>query len=350
MLASNLFKLNSRLPVLKKCLHTPVLTKQVLHYLNPREDETYLDMTFGAGGHSRAILEAVPNCKLICFDRDPLAHEIALNFSDEYPGRVRAFLGRFTELPSILKSAEVPLGSIDGVLYDLGCSSMQFDVDERGFSISKNGPLDMRMDGNRCPDHPTAADVIKYADEEDLQRIFKVYGEEKHAKKIARALVECRYTFRPIKTTSDLSALVAETLMTDYRMDSLQRPTHVATKVFQALRIFVNNELNEINNSIHQVRKYLKVGGRLLVISFHSLEDRIVKNHFSGNDLDNNEARSAALKLRDYSTTVDGSDKWKLYNGEWAKLFKNTVTPSDSEIRENPRSRSAKLRAAVKIS
>ncbi|KAF6209967.1 hypothetical protein GE061_015722 [Apolygus lucorum] len=331
-------------------MHTPVLTKEVLHYLNPRNGETYLDMTFGAGGHSRAILEAAPNCKLICFDRDPLAYEIALNLSDEFPGRVRAFLGRFTELPSNLKSAEVPLGSIDGVLYDLGCSSMQFDVDERGFSISKNGPLDMRMDGNRCPDHPTAADVLKYADEEDLQRIFKVYGEEKHSKKIARALVECRYTFRSIKTTADLSALVAEALQTEYRMDSLQRPTHVATKVFQALRIFVNNELNEINNSIHQVRKYLKVGGRLLVISFHSLEDRIVKNHFSGNDLDNNEALSASLKLRDYSSVVDGFDKWKLYDGEWAKLFKNTVTPSESEIRENPRSRSAKLRAAVKIS
>ncbi|BES96498.1 MraW methylase family [Nesidiocoris tenuis] len=306
-------------------------------------------MTFGAGGHSRAILEAAPNCRLICLDRDPLAYKLAQDLSKEFPDRVQPFLGRFTELPELLKTIKVRFGEIDGFLYDLGCSSMQFDVDERGFSISKDGPLDMRMDGARFPDAPTAADVIKYADEEDLFKIFRAYGEEKHSKKIARAIVEARYSFKSINTTKDLSALVAEVLMAEYRMDSLQRPAHVATKIFQALRIFVNNELNEINNSIHQAYKYLRVGGRLLVISFHSLEDRIVKNHFSGNSLDNTERQNSSLKFCDYSKTFADSENWKIYDGDWAKLVKNPLTPSDEEIKENPRSRSAKLRAGVKL-
>ncbi|XP_014249872.1 probable methyltransferase-like protein 15 homolog isoform X2 [Cimex lectularius] len=218
------------------------------------------------------------------------------------------------------------------------------DSDVRGFSISRDAKLDMRMDGERFPDNPTAAEVIKYADEEDLVKIFKIYGEEKLAKKIARGIIEARYMFTPVSTTFELASLVANICDNKYKKDKLQRPTHVSTKIFQALRIFVNNELNEINYGLAVAHKFLKIGGRLVTISFHSLEDKIVKQHMIGPETSNN-----LLRHKSHISVSSEEEMSKITNNKWVMLNKHVVTPTETEVQTNPRSRSAKLRAAVKI-
>ncbi|EFN87738.1 Putative S-adenosyl-L-methionine-dependent methyltransferase CG14683 [Harpegnathos saltator] len=324
------------------------MAQEVLSYIEPSPGKTYIDMTFGAGGHATKLLEHSPDIKIFALDRDSVAHEYAQKLSQKYPGQVIPLLGKFSELPQLLKQHNIGRNSIDGFLFDFGCSSMQFDIGIRGFSLSKDGPLDMRMDGFRCSGQPTAADVLERATEEDLARIIKFYGQEKRAKKIARAIIEARYMFRKLETTRELAELIESTLSDEIRKDNLGRFSHNATKTFQALRIFVNNELNEINYAMLLARIYLKVTGRLITISFHSLEDTIVKRHISGNITDN-VANTISLKYANPGKIFDANELEMLTQTPWKMMHKHVLLPTAEEIETNPRARSAKFRAILKV-
>lgn len=328
--------------------HIPIMAREVIHSLKPEPGKIYIDMTFGAGGHSKKILETVPDTKIIALDRDPDANIYMDELNKMSPNRVIPLCGRFSELPSLLESINVATGSIDGILFDFGCSSMQFDQAERGFSISANGPLDMRMDKNRYPDEPTAADVLATIEETDLAKIIKVYGGEKMAKKIARTIIDVRYALKPIRTTNELASIVASCFDENFHLDSLNRPMHSATKTFQALRIFVNNELNEINYGLHCAYEYLKVGGRLVTITFHSLEDTIVKRHIQGQVIQGL-ANILPLKYVNQMAVCEKNTIEEYMQSCWKPLHKHVIIPSPKEVDLNPRSRSAKLRAAIKI-
>nr|KAF7425683.1 hypothetical protein H0235_008121 [Vespula pensylvanica] len=328
--------------------HIPAMTKEVLQYLQPSPGKIYVDMTFGAGGHTTEILKSAPNVKIFTLDRDPVAYNIAQDLSKNYPGQVIPLLGRFSDLSSLLTEHKVEKNSIDGFLFDFGCSSMQFDNAERGFSLSKNGPLDMRMDGCRCPENPTAADVIERADEIDLYHILKIYGQEKKARKIAHALIEARYMYKKLETTKELAQLVESVFDNEIRKDRLGRFSHCATKTFQALRIFVNNELNEINYGMVLAQNYLKIGGCLITISFHSLEDTIVKRHMTGNITDS-VANAMPLKYLNYDKSFCIDELNDIVRSPWIMMHKHILTPSFEEINKNPRVRSAKFRAITKV-
>uniref|UniRef100_D3TM70 Putative SAM-dependent methyltransferases n=1 Tax=Glossina morsitans morsitans TaxID=37546 RepID=D3TM70_GLOMM len=349
-------------PILAKCYssnvglesnssHTPVLCAEAINYLNPGPQKIYIDMTFGAGGHCKKLLDSCKDIKVYALDRDPVAYELAQQMTKEYEGRLTPLLGRFSDLPHLLKEQNIVRHSVDGILFDFGCSSMQFEEPERGFSVSKNGPLDMRMDcaPGMNNDQVTAADVLARAEEPDLVKILRIYGEEKAAKKIARAIVDARSALHPIKTTKQLADLVASCLHeTPFRLDKLQRPTHVATKTFQALRIFVNNELNEINYGMVLANAYLRLQGRLVAITFHSLEDTIVKRHLYGNVIDGL-ANPVPLKYCGYDVVHDEETMQSITLSNWKPLHKHVILPGEEEIKHNSRSRSAKLRAAVKL-
>lgn len=327
--------------------HIPVMAREVIKTLKPESGKTYIDMTFGAGGHTKKILDAAPDVKVIALDRDPDAMRYMEKISEKYPNQLTPLCGKFSELPSLLQSHNVPEGSVDGILFDFGCSSMQFDQSERGFSISSDGPLDMRMDKNRYPDEPTAADVLATIDEEDLIKIIKVYGGEKKAKKIARAIIDVRYALKPIRTTKELANIVASCFDDSFHLDSMKRPMHNATKTFQALRIFVNNELNEINYGLQCAEKYLKIGGKLVTITFHSLEDTIVKRHIQGQVVQG-VANALSLKYVNQMQICEKDSIENFMTSVWMPLYKHVIIPSTKEIDINPRSRSAKLRAAMK--
>ncbi|XP_066151778.1 probable methyltransferase-like protein 15 homolog [Euwallacea fornicatus] len=326
--------------------HVPVMASEVLHYISPKENEVILDMTFGSGGHSRQILKSEPSVKILAVDRDPLALSYATELAEEFPNRVTPFLGKFSDLPQLLSQSNHGRNSIDSILFDYGCSSMQFDLAQRGFSIFKNGPLDMRMDGNRDPNIPTAAEVLSNATEEDLYKIIKYYGEEKQARKIARAIMDSRYMFKRLTTTEELADLV-ECVISEVS-DKVLNKKHAATKTFQALRIFVNNELNEINYGLLLAAHYLKIGGRLVTITFHSLEDKIVKRHLQGNMVENF-VNPLPLKFISHNFNLDKVDMVKVMSSNWKMLHKHVIVPSVDEVESNSRCRSAKLRAAVKI-
>lgn len=328
--------------------HIPVMVEEAVKALQLEAGKTYIDMTFGAGGHSKKILESAPDIKLITLDRDPDSIKFAEELKEMYPGQVTPLLGRFSELPTLLQSIDVKEASIDGFLFDFGCSSMQFDQGERGFSINHNGPLDMRMDKDRFPDDPTAADVLARINEIDLYKVIKMYGEEKNAKKIARAILDVRYSFKKIETTRELASIVASCFDKAYRKDSLNRPMHMATKTFQALRIFVNNELNEINHGLHIAEQYLKANGRLAAITFHSLEDTIVKRHIEGN-LIQGLANPTPLRYLSHLAISSKEEMENFMESNWKSVYKHVLIPTEREIDENPRSRSAKLRAAIKL-
>ncbi|KAM9366980.1 12S rRNA N(4)-cytidine methyltransferase METTL15 [Symphorus nematophorus] len=323
--------------------HTPVMLTEVLHYLDIQLGQVVLDMTFGGGGHTKAILNAAPEVTVLALDRDPTAISLAEQLAKEHNGRVKPMLGRFSELEALLSNMNIKPSSVDAVLLDAGCSSMQMDQAERGFSISKDGPLDMRMDGERYPDMPCAADVVNTLDQQALASILTAYGEERHARKIASAIVEARRV-NPITRTQQLASVVAGAFPAAVmyaRKDRLHRPAHVATKTFQALRIFVNDELNELHAGLRAARDALRPGGRLCVITFHSLEDRLVKRFLQGDDLSN---------LDHFSPRKQGTWKEKKDGGSvyWLPLRKKVIIPERDDVKDNPRGRSAKLRAALR--
>ncbi|EHB06175.1 Putative S-adenosyl-L-methionine-dependent methyltransferase METT5D1 [Heterocephalus glaber] len=334
-------------------LHIPVMVNEVVRCLAPQKGQVFLDMTFGSGGHTKALLQEEPDITLYALDRDPTACALAEQLSELYPKQIRALLGPFSQAEAVLLEAGVQPGTLDGALLDLGCSSMQLDTPERGFSLRKDGPLDMRMDGGRYPDMPTAADVVNALDRQALASILRRYGEEKHARKIASAIVQARSTY-PITRTQQLASIVAGAFPPSAiyaRKDLLQRSTHIATKTFQALRIFVNNELNELYTGLRTAQKFLRPGGRLVAISFHSLEDRIVKRFLLGISMMEKFNQSVRQKMvqtwgSDHENKGGIAVKAPLM---WEMIHKKVLTPKDQDIHDNPRARSAKLRAAIKL-
>jgi len=282
--------------------HVPVLTASVLAYLDIRPEGTYVDATFGGGGHSRSILERLRGGTLVALDADPQARECAQTIADPAFHFARA---NFRNLASIL--AQYGIARVDGVLFDLGVSSMQLDDAHRGFSMVKDAPLDMRM--NQYAGR-SAYDVLAHASERELADIFFSYGEERAARRVARAIVARRRQGTLPRTTTDFARFVAGVVQKPGRRERI----HPATRFFQALRIAVNEELDALHEGVSAAIDSLRVGGRVVAISFHSLEDRIVKR---------------ALRA-DERIEV---------------LTKKPVTPSQEEVAANPRARSAKLRA-----
>lgn len=334
---------------LKSCFHCPVMVNEVLDALQPQTGQIFVDMTFGAGGHSETILRKCPGTKMYALDRDPLAYELAKEMSQQYKDRLIPMLGRFSDLDQLLAKLRLSPGTVDGILFDVGVSSMQMGDAKRGFALSQNGPLDMRMDGERVPQQVKASDVINSLDEQSLTKIFKVYGEEKLAPVISRAIIDARFMFKTIETTAELSSLVEAATNRSFRLDKLKRRSHTATKIFQALRIFVNNELNELNYGLETAHTWLKVGGCLVAITFHSLEDRIVKRHIMGIDMDERICSgSLTQKYKNVGTWYSREEVTSVYSKWWTPVNKKVIVPSEEEVAANPRSRSAKLRAAHK--
>ncbi len=296
--------------------HKPVLLEEVVKILSPRDGKTYLDCTFGGGGHTRRILESA-DCKVVSLDRDPAAIERAKAVSADYPDRFEFRPLAFSDLDML--GGE----SFAGILFDFGVSSFQLDTPERGFSFMREGPLDMRMDTTKGF---TAREYIESADESELVEILREYGEEPRARKIARAIIAAREADK-ISTTAELAKAIAEAAPSHERI-------HPATRAFQALRIKVNDELGEIERALPKAFAALESGGVMAAISFHSLEDRIVKKFF----------KKAAGRPEDRFDTSFVQDRVKLAE----LLTRKPILPSDEETANNPRSRSAKLRAIRK--
>ncbi len=300
--------------------HQPVLYQEILHLLRPYSPGRYVDGTVGAGGHARGILEAcAPEGELLGLDRDPQALAIARQRLAPFGRRVHLVQASYVTLLDQL--ARLGWEGVDGILLDLGASSMQFDTPERGFSFQHDGPLDMRFD----PSSPvTAADLVNHLEEQELADLIYRFGEEPHARRIARAIVGAR----PIQTTRRLAAVIEA-------VSPRRGPIHPATRTFQALRIAVNDELTALSQVLPQAIAALRPGGRLAVISFHSLEDRIVKQFF-----------------RQQSRDQINPPHMPIYAQERKAILKEVVrkpiTPSAEEIARNPRARSARLRVAEK--
>jgi 16S rRNA (cytosine1402-N4)-methyltransferase len=295
--------------------HVSVLLDRVIEWLAVRDGGLYVDGTFGAGGYTRAILQTA-GARVIGIDRDQAAIARGADLVSHAQGRLELVEERFGELQSVVAEA-----SADGIVFDLGVSSMQLDQAERGFSFRLDGPLDMRM-GH---DGPTAADIVAHASERDLAAIIAALGEERQARAVARAIVKARSEQR-VDTTRALADIVARVV---HMRDSA---IHPATRTFQALRIFVNEELAEIAQGLAAAEHALKPGGRLVVVSFHSLEDRIVKNFLTAR------ARAPAIS-RHLPEVAAVPPSFRL-------LTRKPEIPGDAEIAANPRARSAKLRAA----
>ena len=298
--------------------HVPVLGREAVAMLEPRDGGIYLDATFGAGGYSRAILD-VEGTRVIGVDRDRTAIAGGFDLVDRSDGRLTLVEDRFSHLAEIC--AAEGIDAVDGIVMDVGVSSMQLDEADRGFSFRLGGPLDMRM-GH---DGPTAADLIARASEADLANIIFIFGEERHSRSVARAIVAARKE-APITTTRALADIVSKVVW------SKPGEIHPATRTFQALRIFVNEELDELHLALSAAERVLKPGGRLAVVSFHSLEDRIVKNFLV-------ERARAGGGSRHLPEIAQAAPSFLI-------LTKRPVTPGDDEIAANPRARSAKLRAA----
>ncbi len=299
-------------------MHRPVLLDEILAALAVRPDGIYLDGTFGRGGHSRAILACLgPSGRLVALDRDPDAERVARQLADQ---RVSFFRSPFSSLSKVLETARMP--PLNGMVFDLGVSSPQLDDPERGFSFRSDGPLDMRMDPQAGP---SAAEWLATAEEKQITEVIRDYGEERFAKQIAAAIVAARRR-EPLLRTRQLADLVGEAVRT---REPRQDP---ATRTFQALRIHLNRELEEVSLMLPQALSHLAPGGRLAVISFHSLEDRIVKRFMQG----------AARPDVPRGLPVRASEMPE----PAIKLAGRATKPSQEEIRANPRSRSATLRVA----
>jgi len=298
--------------------HLPVMLSEVLESLSPRDGERYIDGTFGGGGYTRAILKAA-DCKVVGIDRDPDAIARGKELAEDFGGHLTVVQGTFSEMDELVD------GSSDGVVLDLGVSSFQFDEAARGFSFREDGPLDMRMSKSGM----SAADFVNTADEAELTRVIRDLGEERFARKVARAIIAAR----PLSRTAQLADVVAKAL----GPAALRHPIHPATRTFQALRIHVNDELGELERGLEAAERVLNAGGRLVVVAFHSLEDRIVKRFFT------ERAKPASA----------GSRHAPVANAKNRQTFRLITSkarmPTEAEIAQNPRARSARLRAAEKL-
>ena len=285
-----------------KLKHHPVMVDEIISYLAPEKLKTYVDCTFGQGGYSKKILENT-NCNIIAIDRDKDAIEHAKLLKKKYPKNFIFCVNNFSRLDQVLKKNDIK--KIDGLIFDLGISNTQLNNPTRGFSFSNNGPLDMRMDIENLD--LTAQKIINEFDQHNLSDIFYYYGEEKNSRQIARKIIEFRKK-KEISTTFELVELIKKV--------NIYKKKHPATRVFQALRIFINDELNELDITLKKSLLFLKKNGKIITVAFHSLEDKVIKNFFSRN--------KGLLKI----------------------LTKKPVTPNEKEVKINPRSRSARMRVA----
>ena len=308
--------------------HIPVLLNEVVTALRPGNGEVCVDGTFGAGGYSRAVLGAA-DCSVIGIDQDPDAAKRAKAFGEEFKGRFSFVAGRFGDMAALLSDLDVE--AVDGVMLDIGVSSFQLDEAERGFSFQEDGPLDMRMSVSG----ESAADVVNTYGEAELADIIYSYGEERKSRRIAAAIVK-RRDDQSFERTKDLAALV-ESVIGRPPVTKGRKPVHPATRTFQALRIHVNDELGELRRGLHSAEQVLKPGGRLVVVSFHSLEDRIVKS-FMTERSGNTPSGSRHMPVQVFEQR---QPPFRLEK-------RGVIKPSAEEERSNPRSRSAKLRVAVR--
>jgi 16S rRNA (cytosine1402-N4)-methyltransferase len=294
------------------------MLREVLSRLSPKDGALYIDGTFGAGGYTRAILQAA-NCRVIGIDRDQGAVAAGAAMVEEFSGRLTLAEDRFSNLDQV--AHDLGHAKVDGVVLDVGVSSMQIDEASRGFSFRGDGPLDMRMGASG----QSAADIVNEADERELSRIISLLGEEKFARKVARAICEAR-KIAPITTTGKLAEIVRSVVRA--------KPNEIdpATRTFQALRIYVNDELFELSTALMAVERILVPGGKLVVVSFHSLEDRLVKTFLA--------ARSTAPAVSRHAPAA------KTKPATFKLLTKKPLTPTEEESAQNPRARSAKLRTA----
>jgi 16S rRNA (cytosine1402-N4)-methyltransferase len=291
-----------------KIVHRPVMPGKVLEFLRVRPDGVYIDATLGAGGHAEEILKDLRNGRLLGIDRDPKAINQARQRLREFEEKLIVLHGNFADIDAL--HARSGLSRPDGILADLGMSSLQVDDAARGFSFNRSGPLDMRMDPGM---ETTAGQIVNQSRERELADMIFRLGEERHSRRIARAIVKAR----PIRTTTELAQVVSRAI--PYRAGL--HHIHPATRTFQALRLAVNRELESLAAFLSKVLAVLAPGGRLVMLSFHSLEDRMVKQAFQG---------------------------WQREGGARV-LTRKVVRPSEEEVLANPRSRSAKLRAAEKV-
>jgi len=302
--------------------HISVLLEEVVTALAPRDGAIFVDGTFGAGGYSTALLEAA-KCRVFGIDRDPSAVTTGRELAKRYDGRFAILGGRFGDMESLL--AEAGVASVDGVTLDLGVSSMQIDQAERGFSFQKDGPLDMRMESAG----PSAADLVNSLPEAELADILWRYGEERHSRRLARAIVADRKE-TPFNTTRQLAELVRRVV------PSSKDGIDPATRTFQGLRIAVNDELGEVERGLAAAERLLAPGGRLAVVSFHSLEDRLVKDFLKGG------SGLAARPSRHLPDVAGEVARFRL-------ISRKPIVAGAAELAANPRSRSAKLRVAEKL-
>ena len=307
--------------------HKPVMLDEVLAAIAPRDGAIYVDGTFGGGGYSRAILDSA-RCRVCGIDRDPAVEPAAAALGKRYADRFLFVAGRFGDMAALL--AERGIGEVDGVALDVGVSSMQLDSAERGFSFRADGPLDMRMSSAGR----TAADVVNEESEDGLARIIRDYGEERRARRVARAIVAARREAR-IDRTAVLAGIVRRAVG---RTGGGGRDgIDPSTRTFQALRIYVNDELGELARGLGAAETLLRPGGRLAVVTFHSLEDRAVKRFL----VERSAARPRPSRHAPDAETAGHSAKFRL-------LGRRVVRPGAAEIDANPRARSARLRAAVR--
>ena len=311
--------------------HRPVLLKEVLDALAPRDGAIYVDGTFGAGGYSRALLEAA-DCTVWGIDRDSAAVARGRALAERYAGRLTVVEGCFGDMASLL--ADRLPAAPDGIALDLGVSSMQLDEPERGFSFRADGPLDMRMEGPAAEGRPSAAEVVNALPEAELADIIYSYGEERRARQVARAIVAARAE-KPLARTGELAELVRGVVKQPRPQKGGAKAIDPATRTFQALRIYVNDELGELQRGLEAAEALLGPGGRLAVVTFHSLEDRIVKQF-----LRERSGQQAAASR--HAPPADGAQQAATFT----LLFRGTRRPDEAECRANPRARSAQLRAA----
>jgi 16S rRNA (cytosine1402-N4)-methyltransferase len=296
--------------------HLPVMLNEVLEALSPRDGAHYIDGTFGGGGYTRAILEAA-DCRVLGIDRDPAAIARGQELVQRFNGRLTLVEGEFSRMDAFASES-------DGIVLDLGVSSFQFDQPERGFSFREDGPLDMRMSLSGM----SAADFVNSADHPTLASVIARFGEEKNARRIATAIIAAR----PVTGTAQLAAIVSEA----QGPAALRHAIHPATRTFQALRIHVNDELGELTRGLEAAQGLLKPEGRLVVVSFHSLEDRIVKQFLTGR------SDAAPRGSRHLPAAAAAKPQFHLITAK-------ARVPGDAEIAANPRARSAKLRAGEKL-
>ena len=305
----------------EKTPHIPVLLNEVVESIAPKDGEVYVDGTFGAGGYTRAVLDAA-DCTVYAIDRDPDAIREGQKLVDAYKGRLHLLHGTFGEMAELVRGEGVDF--VDGVMLDIGVSSMQIDRAERGFSFQKDGALDMRMSKNGL----SAADVLNTFGEREIADIIYKYGEERFSRRIAAAVVEQRKT-APFKTTLEFADLIRRTV--PHKREDIDP----ATRSFQALRIYVNDELGQLESGLSAAHNLLKAGGRMAIVSFHSLEDRIVKTFMQ-------EKSGKTANPSRYMPVVEKQA------ATLKTITKKPILPTESETKFNPRARSARLRVAEK--